>query len=91
MLSIEALYELGDGDRLPVGVALGGRVFAVPCSGDDRNRTVACLLTSEHSARAKADPPRPTPCAVLNDVTLAPARQNSQAKARQFAVPHEVF
>ena len=53
-------------------------------------RARACSQVSD-GAGTEADPSRTASRAVLDHVTLAPARQDPQAEAGDLAVPDEVF
>lgn len=59
------------------GVALGRRVLAILCRGDDGDRPRACLLAGEHGAEAQAHAPGPAAGAVLDDVALSLAGKDA--------------
>jgi hypothetical protein len=54
MLSIEAFSQLRDREYHSVGVALGGRVFAVLCSSDERDCPIARLSSDVAPERETA-------------------------------------
>src|SRR5665213_1104427 len=88
---VEAVGELLDRNGPPVGIAPGRRVLAVLGRGDNCDRPGSCLLAGEHGGRTKADAARSTTGAVLDDISLAAARQHAQPEAGEFVVPDKML
>ena len=91
MLLVEPLSQFLNRDGFAPCVAFSGRILAIAGGGDDGDGPDTRLLAGQHRIWPKADPPRPTSCAVLHDIALAPAGQYSQAEAWNIAVPDKVF
>lgn len=75
MLLLEAVREFLDRDGLPISIAFGGGVIAIPGGGDDADRTGARLLAGEHGARSQADAAtvvRSAACAVQTRAARCP-------------------
>ena len=77
---------------LQVPKSRGGETPFYPAiSGTGPTVHPAGLLTGQDGAGAEADPARAASRAILDHVTLAPARQHPQAEAGDLAVPDEEF
>ncbi len=88
---VEALRQFLDRDGLAPGVAFGGRVLAVAGGGNDGDGTGSCLLAGQDGARPEADPARPAPRTVLDDIALPAAGQDPETEAGDVVVPDEIL
>ena len=91
MLPLEPLGELLDGDGTPIGITPGRWIIAVLGGRDDRDGAATRLLAGKYAAYSETDASRPSAGAVLYNVSLATAGQDTQPEARQVLVPDEVF
>ena len=91
VLPFEPLGEFLDRDGLPVGIALGGGILTVLGRGNDGDRPAARLLAGEDGAGPEADAARPSAGAILNNISLTAAGQDTQAEAGEVLVPDEIF
>ena len=82
---------VGDRDGMASGVAVGRRVLAGSCRGDDSDCAVAGLLAGEDGARSQAHASRPSAGPVLDHVAFTAARHDPKAEARDIAVPDEIL
>jgi hypothetical protein len=90
MLLLEALGEFGDGDGLPLCVALSGGIISVLSGCDNCDGAVSRLLASEHATWSEIETPRAAACAVLHHVTFSAAREYAEPEAGQVLIPNEI-
>ena len=90
VLLLEALGELGDGDGLPLCVALSGGIISVLSGCDNCDGAVSRLLASEHATWSEIEAPRAAACAVLHHVTFSTAREYAEPEAGQVLIPNEI-
>ena len=91
VLLVEALGQFLDRDRFPFGIAFGGGVIAVPRGRNDADGAGARLFAGQDGAGAEAHSAGASSGPVLDDVTLATARQNAETEAGEFVVPDEIL